>query len=241
MQNDHDMQAEQTHTLVAQTGVENSNCLVGSDGTAQEHPSYFFKLVVFLVEGTLFRLPRILFEEQSSVFRDMFLLPPPGHEGGEEGTSSTNPIRLDGVKKSDFESFLGVLVPQALNPSRPEMTMQDWLRALKVAGMWEFASVRHTVIEALDHFKLTDVEKIIVDRDYDVPEWKMPAYTGLAMRKKALTADEMRALGLEFSERMNQVREDVIRDGRYKYNDERFCHEAVARVFGVGPVPVVPT
>ncbi|TDL13528.1 hypothetical protein BD410DRAFT_846856 [Rickenella mellea] len=76
--------------------------------------TYFCANVVFLVERRLFMLPRILFEGQSSVFKDMFLLPPPPsniNESNEEGGSVSNPIRLDGVKKTEFESFLRVLFP----------------------------------------------------------------------------------------------------------------------------------
>ena len=61
-----------------------------------------------MVEDYLFKVPRDPFETESTVFRDMFLLPT-GDFHTEEGTSDDNPIYLEGVKKDEFELLLRVL------------------------------------------------------------------------------------------------------------------------------------
>ncbi|KAG5633597.1 hypothetical protein DXG03_006947 [Asterophora parasitica] len=58
------------------------------------HASYYFRMVIFRVENTLFNVPRHHFESVSAIFRDMFDLP----QGGElvtEGTSTDRPIHLE--------------------------------------------------------------------------------------------------------------------------------------------------
>ena len=62
------------------------------------------------MEGKLFKLPRRPFEEQSEVFRTMFLLPPGSH-AQVEGLTDEMPLRLEGITKIDFKAFLKVLFP----------------------------------------------------------------------------------------------------------------------------------
>lgn len=59
------------------------------------------------MEDCLFRVPREPLEAESTVFRDMFLLPQ-----GEtvEGLTDANPVVLPGVSKEDFEQLLKALM-----------------------------------------------------------------------------------------------------------------------------------
>ena len=62
-------------------------------------------LILLQMEGTLFKLPRYLFEESSDIFRDMFSLPVP--EGTSyDGCSDEQPLILEGVRKEDFRCLL---------------------------------------------------------------------------------------------------------------------------------------
>jgi len=60
------------------------------------------------VENCLFRVPIEPFEQESTVFRDMFSMPQ-GSQDTVEGLSDDKPIRLDGVTKHDFEQLLKAL------------------------------------------------------------------------------------------------------------------------------------
>ena len=62
------------------------------------------------VEGTLFRVPRHPFEQESEVFRDMFRLPIP-KDSVPDGCNDSRPLRLDGILKKDFRPLLRVMFP----------------------------------------------------------------------------------------------------------------------------------
>ena len=64
------------------------------------------------VENELFKVPTRNFAIESEIFSDMFQLPVPTDGGGTpEGSSDERPIRLDGIKKSDFIQLLRVMFP----------------------------------------------------------------------------------------------------------------------------------
>ena len=91
------------------------------------HPEYYFAMTIFLVsdnydsdqadwptgqvENELFKVPRQNFAVQSEIFSDMFQLPGPADGTPSEGSSDDRPIRLDGIKKSDFIQLLHVMFP----------------------------------------------------------------------------------------------------------------------------------
>ncbi|TDL18868.1 hypothetical protein BD410DRAFT_774612 [Rickenella mellea] len=177
-----------------------------------EHSVYYFSLVVFLVDGKLFKVPRIFFEEQSTVFRDWFMLPP-GGENSEiipEGTSDKQPIRLEGVKKDDFAAFLKLLIP--LKPwETVDLQKKELIAALALSTMWEFKQIREVAILQLERLLSDVVERIILGQKYDVGAWILPAYTELAKRLLPPTVEEASRLGMEFTFKMIQAREKVIK------------------------------
>jgi hypothetical protein len=67
--------------------------------------------VLVKVEGILFRVPRHHFIEQSEVFRDMFNLPV-ATDTVPDGLSDEQPLRLGGVKETDFRQLLRVMFPR---------------------------------------------------------------------------------------------------------------------------------
>lgn len=62
------------------------------------------------MENELFKVPSRNFAIESEIFSDMFHLPAPT-DGIHEGSSDERPIRLDGIKKSDFILLLRVMFP----------------------------------------------------------------------------------------------------------------------------------
>ena len=60
------------------------------------------------VENSLFRVPKRYLESECQLFKDIFSLP--ATENGAEGSSDSNPFRIEGVLKSDFRAFLEVLL-----------------------------------------------------------------------------------------------------------------------------------
>lgn len=70
---------------------------------------------VLKVEGCLFKVPRIHFEQQSEIFRTMFSLPL-GILGELDGMNDHQPLHLEGIKRREFKLFLKILlgVPQSV-------------------------------------------------------------------------------------------------------------------------------
>ncbi|KAL0563428.1 hypothetical protein V5O48_018639, partial [Marasmius crinis-equi] len=84
--------------------------------TPVRNQKYFFDVVFFQVEDEIYKLPKKPFTDNPHPpFSDLFSLPSPQKDGAEcplksEGTSEDNPIALEQILKSDFESFLSVLL-----------------------------------------------------------------------------------------------------------------------------------
>ena len=65
----------------------------------------------FQVENELFKVPCRNFAIGSEFFAGMFQLPAPTDGTPPEGSSDDLPIRLNGIKKSDFIQLLRVMFP----------------------------------------------------------------------------------------------------------------------------------
>jgi hypothetical protein len=63
------------------------------------------------VGGTLFRVPKHHFIEQSEVFRDMFELPV-ADDTVPDGLTDEQPLRLEGVSEVDFRQLLRAMFPR---------------------------------------------------------------------------------------------------------------------------------
>ena len=56
-------------------------------------------------------MPKLYFERDSEVFRDLFTLPN-NLEVHEDGSSDKQPLRLEGIKEHDFRQLLKVMYPE---------------------------------------------------------------------------------------------------------------------------------
>lgn len=61
------------------------------------------------MEDHLFKIPKHYFEENSSIFNGVVILPSSSEDA--DGSSDEKPIYLPEIKKADFESLLGVMYP----------------------------------------------------------------------------------------------------------------------------------
>ena len=67
---------------------------------------------MYQVENQLFKVPRRNFANESEIFSDMFQLPAPtGEKHTLDGSSDEQPLRLEGIKKSDFLQLLRIIFP----------------------------------------------------------------------------------------------------------------------------------
>ncbi|KAI0927741.1 hypothetical protein AcW1_005180 [Taiwanofungus camphoratus] len=187
------------------------------DSTSQpvqqvRHESFYFDYVVLRVEGVLFRVNRQPFEDDSKVFRDMYMLPVA--EGSVvDGSSDKHPLVLEGVKKAEFVQLLRVLYPRKY-AQKDILTVDEWISVLKLADMWQFNMTRKCAIVALRKMLASDLlQRIVLAQRFEIKEWLLPDLNELARREEPLGMHEAEQIGLEFAFRVAAVRESYTLAG----------------------------
>ncbi|KIK19623.1 hypothetical protein PISMIDRAFT_682942 [Pisolithus microcarpus 441] len=187
-----------------------------SDNTASnsgysKHLEFYIHTVTFLVEDCLFRIAKEPLEAESTVFRDMFLLPQ-GDPETVEGQSDTSPVILRGITKKDFESLLRALMYRQHGTNRgPELDHDQWISVLKLSTMWDFHGLRNAAIQHLDvsSQSLNPIDKVELALQYDIREWLLPALLALARRSAPISVEEGRRIGFENALKLASVREKL--------------------------------
>ena len=106
-----------------------------------------------------------------------------------------------------FEAFVGSTWSSAFPETK---TVEQWTSILRLATKWTFTSLRELAVQHL--FDITSpVEKIVLGKTFDLPEWLPQAYADLCKREKPLTIDEGRnlfqlgAIGCDIVIQLNQA------------------------------------
>ncbi|KAL4076913.1 hypothetical protein V8B97DRAFT_1938176 [Scleroderma yunnanense] len=157
----------------------------------------------------LFRVPREPLEAESTVFRDMFLLPQ-ASDSALEGLDDEKPVVLEGIEKSDFEQLLKILLHRkyGTNPGLP-LNDEEWVAVLKLSTMWEFDGLRKAAIDTLSVSKITAITKLVAAKQYNIDEWLLPALLALAQRPEPISVEEAHRIGLETTVKLASVREKI--------------------------------
>ncbi|KAH9927031.1 hypothetical protein B0H21DRAFT_826507 [Amylocystis lapponica] len=171
----------------------------------QKDDAYYFDYVTFLIEDTLFRVNRRNFQNDSQIFRDMYMLPVPDTTAV-DGSSDDRPLRIDGIAKADFVQLLRVMFPSHYG-AQDELTTDEWISVLKLAHMWQFDAIRTAAIRALSTSLPDPLTRIVLARDYAVAEWLVPALNALAQRAAPLAMCDIDTLGWDYALRLAAVRE----------------------------------
>ncbi|KAI5985622.1 hypothetical protein EDD15DRAFT_2122345, partial [Pisolithus albus] len=161
------------------------------------------------VEDCLFRITKEPLEAESTVFRDMFLLPQ-GDPETIEGRSDTSPVILQGISKKEFESLLRALIQHGTNKG-PDLDHDQWISVLKLSTMWDFHGLRNAAIQHLDvsSRSLNPIDKVELALQYDIKEWLLPALLALAQRSAPISVEEGRRIGFENALKLASVREKL--------------------------------
>ncbi|EIW74329.1 hypothetical protein CONPUDRAFT_67386, partial [Coniophora puteana RWD-64-598 SS2] len=164
------------------------------------------RLGIHTVENKLFRVPRVVLQESSDVFCDMFSLPSGPNNGG-EGESSKDPIVLDGVTVWDFKQLLRALHAEDPNQSEPN-TIEAWVAVYKLSQRWEMTALSNYAKEKLWNLAAEDpVERAGLAQDLNIPDWKIPSFQDIARRKEPLSMRDVERLGVQTVLKLAQVRE----------------------------------
>lgn len=181
---------------------------MASSTNPSRHLSFYVNTVTFSVENCLFRLPREPFQQESRFFCDK-LSSLQGEDGEVEGLSDEKPIRLDGVKKSDFEQLLKVLFHRTLTSSPDLLLSTDqWTSVLKLSTEWNFQRPRQAAVDALRR-EASAVDRVILSQRYKVEELFLSALNELVQRSDSITMEEAVRMGLDIGFKLACVREKV--------------------------------
>ncbi|KAI8990696.1 hypothetical protein BD414DRAFT_484523 [Trametes punicea] len=162
----------------------------------KRHPDLYLEhekgTVIILVEETLFKIHEYFLKRHSIVFASMFTLNP-GHFPA-EGTSDDLPILLPDVREVDFARFLYLFYPRNIVQG-DITTLEEWTSVLQIAHRYEFEEHRKLAVGRLEGIA-TPIDRILLSRAYDIPEWLETAYYELCVREESLSLGEGTRLGM---------------------------------------------
>ncbi|KAI6046772.1 hypothetical protein EDC04DRAFT_1248639 [Pisolithus marmoratus] len=178
-----------------------------ANGEISRHSDFYIPTVTFLVEDSLFRVPKEPFQQESDVFWTMFSLPQ-GDGIAVEGSSDENPIRLRGTSKNDFEQLLKSLLHRKYSqqPNLPN-SIEQWTSVLKLSTMWCFEKLRQASIDALAKSGIGPVDKVALSHRYHIKDWLLPALNELARRPEPITTEEAKRMGIDIALKLASIRE----------------------------------
>ncbi|KAH9951627.1 hypothetical protein B0H21DRAFT_684629 [Amylocystis lapponica] len=182
-------------------------------GQWQKHREYYFEdgNVVFLVENVLYNLHRSMLEKHSTVFQEMWSIPPPA--GNTEGSQAYNPIVLAGIKAIDFTRLLWIIYPPVLGSCKAT-TVDEWVSILDQADRWQIDNLRFFAIKTLQSMSVDPVLKIMLWTRHNLDRSELiSSYASLVTRPQSLSIDEAKRLGVETTAKVAQARDAIHREG----------------------------
>ncbi|VDB94153.1 unnamed protein product [Peniophora sp. CBMAI 1063] len=182
----------------------------GSGSDLIHDEKFYMQTVIFLAGRTLFKPPVYALPKEDGIFSSMFALP----NSTGEGSADDNPIRLPpDIAAEDFRCFLEACIPKPDWEKPSKMSVEAWMRVLKLATMWNLESLRAKAITSASN-ELTAsgessiIDKIVLGKQYSVSRWLLEGYEALAKRDARLTPGERDQLGPESASRVWDLREE---------------------------------
>ncbi|KZP08615.1 hypothetical protein FIBSPDRAFT_688896, partial [Athelia psychrophila] len=103
-----------------------------------------------------------------------------------------DPFILADVEVAHFDHFLSILYPSEYG-MYTAATVDEWTAILHLAVRWGFCSIRTLSIEHLAPIA-TDIDKIVLGRQYGIDQWLHEAFIAVCMREQSLTKEEGRQM-----------------------------------------------
>jgi len=148
---------------------------------------------------------RFFLERDSEGLPEYINAPPLGTDGLTDSTA----IPLDGVCKDEFVALLDFFYNGMYTDLLPNSASQ-WTLLLSVSTECQFPRIRQRAIHELNtNYKIDPVEEIVLARQFDIPEWRKPAYEALVQREHGPTHDEADRLGIKTTVSLYMAREEV--------------------------------
>ncbi|KZP16649.1 RHD3-domain-containing protein [Athelia psychrophila] len=151
--------------------------------------------IYFSIEDTLYGVPRAPFERHSST----------AFTG--KGLTEDDPLILEDVRAAHFDHLLSILHPSEYGSGvYTAVTVDDWTAILHLAVRWGFHSIKTLAIKQLTPIA-TDIDKIVLGRQYDINPWLHEAFTAVCMREQSVTKEEGRRMRVDDIIEINAIRQ----------------------------------
>ncbi|KAJ3529214.1 hypothetical protein NMY22_g9087 [Coprinellus aureogranulatus] len=187
---------------------------------AERDDVYYWDTVRFLVEETIFKLPRYQFIVGSEYFAKTYLqntcpptpqfndnLDPDDDWDSMDVTdaprlriSTAGAVELEGVTAEEFRVFLKLLFPIYSTSTELKFSKPEWLTILTLSTHWHFLEFRKLAIEHLDADMTTQ-----------------DGYEKLVTKKDVISEEESEAIGYKTAVRLYIVRHElarILQDGK---------------------------
>ncbi|KZP33821.1 hypothetical protein FIBSPDRAFT_671410, partial [Athelia psychrophila] len=122
-----------------------------------------------------------------------------------KGLTEDDPFILADVEVAHFDHFLSILYPSEYG-MYTATAVNEWTAILHLAVKWGFGSIRTLSIKHLAPIA-TDIDKIILGRQYGIDEWLSDAYLAVCMREQSLTEEEGTRLRVADIIKINSIRQ----------------------------------
>jgi len=194
-------------------------------------------IVVFRVDGVLYRVHRHYFCSESNVLADTFVVCPPQLvevNGKEqlEGTTDESAIEIAGVTPTEFEALLRFFYSSY---DLDDVNLEYWVDLLSVSTRLKFGRIRARAIRTIDSKfeSMCPVEKFAIGVMFDVEKWVFSSFSKICQREKPMSDAEARRLDIVTVARIARAREAI-----YNFSvPTTFSADAVVREAFKGALP----
>ncbi|CUA72032.1 hypothetical protein RSOLAG22IIIB_04893 [Rhizoctonia solani] len=204
-----------TKLIMSDTTSKNSNILA-ADGTSGEvvatesytivrqHEEFFFDdaLVAIQIEDTLFNVHKY------QLLKGRLF---PEH-----------PIKIEGVKATDFAALLKVLYAGQFCTHQLTPTVPLIIPALRLATMWGFLDL-YSCLLPLATKVLGDIDKVLLAKELGIDDWLACAHIRLCQRREPLTTEEAGKLGMDSVLLITRMREQNASKDKGRFSAGYYC------------------
>ncbi|TFK61054.1 hypothetical protein BDN72DRAFT_849993 [Pluteus cervinus] len=158
----------------------------------QRHHRFFFpeEFITLEIDTVYFNLPTFIFKKHSRKLQK--LIDQSNGALSDADLASLVPIEFSVV---DLERFLGVIFPTQYGHYDAN-SFDEWASILKVATQWEFESIVKLALERIEPLS-SAVDKVVLGKDYNMPEWAIEGRVQLCRREEPITMEEAIRMGME--------------------------------------------
>ncbi|TFK71235.1 hypothetical protein BDN72DRAFT_838005 [Pluteus cervinus] len=175
--------------------------------SAQPHERFFFQsdFVLLRIQSTQYYLPTFILSMHSDRFKTLLasISRTPG--------TAVEQIAIQDIQEIGFERLSSVSMPAVPGQLEPT-SVEEWTSVLTVAHTWEFRTIQALALARIEPIA-SAVDKVVLGREYDLPQWAAAGYMELCQRVLPISRDEGRRLGVDIVTDISSIRDYARSEG----------------------------